>query len=92
LKLFRSGKLQPLPHLALPVSQAEDAFRFMAQAKHIGKIVLSMQDVKVAPRSAPPRRAIEFSAKASYLITGGLGGFGLAVAQWMVERGAKNLS
>lgn len=91
LKLFRSGKLQPLPHLALPVSQAEDAFRFMAQAKHIGKIVLSMQDVKVAPRSAPPRRAIEFSAKASYLITGGLGGFGLAVAQWMVERGAKNL-
>ncbi len=30
-------------------------------------------------------------AEASYLITGGLGGLGLAVAGWMVERGARNL-
>lgn len=27
----------------------------------------------------------------SYIITGGLGGFGLELAQWLVERGAKIL-
>lgn len=27
----------------------------------------------------------------SYVITGGLGGFGLELAQWLVERGAKKL-
>src|SRR5262249_28825014 len=28
---------------------------------------------------------------ASYLITGGLGGFGLSTARWLVEQGARNL-
>lgn len=32
-----------------------------------------------------------FGADESYLITGGLGGLGLAVAQWMGEQGARNL-
>jgi acyl transferase domain-containing protein/NADPH:quinone reductase-like Zn-dependent oxidoreductase/thioesterase domain-containing protein/acyl carrier protein len=91
LKLFRAGKLRPLPLRALPVSQAADAFRLLAQAKHIGKIVLTMQDAHVAPRPAPPASQIRFSAKAAYLITGGLGGFGLAIARWLVENGAKTL-
>ena len=34
---------------------------------------------------------LTFRADASYLITGGLGGFGLAVARWMAERGAGHL-
>ena len=35
----------------------------------------------------------QFAARAdgAYLITGGLGGIGLAVAQWLVERGARHL-
>jgi acyl transferase domain-containing protein/thioesterase domain-containing protein/acyl carrier protein len=91
MKLFRAGKLQPLPRQTLPVSRAADAFRLVAQAKHIGKIVLTMQDVSVTPRRPPPREKIQFSARASYLITGGLGGFGLAVAKWLVASGARNL-
>jgi acyl transferase domain-containing protein/NADPH:quinone reductase-like Zn-dependent oxidoreductase/thioesterase domain-containing protein/acyl carrier protein len=91
MKLFRAGKFQPLPHQTLPVTQAANAFRLMARAKHIGKIVLTMQDVSVTPVRLPPKNPIKFPAKASYLITGGLGGFGLAVAQWLVGRGARNL-
>jgi NADPH:quinone reductase-like Zn-dependent oxidoreductase/thioesterase domain-containing protein/acyl carrier protein len=91
MKLFRAGKFQPLPQQTLPVTQAANAFRLMAQAKHIGKIVLTMQDVSVTPGRLPPKNKIKFPAKASYLITGGLGGFGLAVAKWLVGRGAKNL-
>jgi acyl transferase domain-containing protein/thioesterase domain-containing protein/acyl carrier protein len=91
LKLFRSGHLQPLQHQSLPISQAAAAFRLMAQAKHIGKIVLATQDTKAAPLRMPPAKPIAFSAKASYLITGGLGGFGLAVAKWLVNSGARNL-
>jgi acyl transferase domain-containing protein/thioesterase domain-containing protein/NAD(P)-dependent dehydrogenase (short-subunit alcohol dehydrogenase family)/acyl carrier protein len=91
LKLFRSGRLQPLQHQSLPISQAAAAFRLMAQAKHIGKIVLTTQDTDAAPLRMPPAKPIAFSAKASYLITGGLGGFGLAVARWLVDSGARNL-
>jgi hypothetical protein len=32
-----------------------------------------------------------FKSDASYLITGGLGGLGLALAEWMVSRGAKEI-
>ncbi|WP_232293436.1 SDR family NAD(P)-dependent oxidoreductase [Stigmatella aurantiaca] len=34
---------------------------------------------------------LQFKADATYLVTGGLGGLGLLVARWMVERGARNL-
>ncbi|TSC24498.1 type I polyketide synthase [Corallococcus sp. Z5C101001] len=41
------------------------------------------------PFEAPP--PLVFNARASYLITGGLGGIGLAVAAWMVRQGARHL-
>jgi len=91
MKFFRAGKFQPLPRQTLPVSRAADAFRLMAQARHIGKIVLTMRNVSVTPRRPPPEEKIKFPARASYLITGGLGGFGLAVAKWLIASGAKNL-
>ncbi len=91
IELIHSGQLNPLPHRILPVSKAITAFRLMAQARHIGKIVLSMQNDSVQAVRLPPKDLIRFPAKASYLITGGLGGFGLAVARWMVDRGARHL-
>ncbi|MCC5600905.1 type I polyketide synthase [Nostoc favosum] len=82
--------LHPLPHRVFSISRVANAFRHMVQAKHIGKIVVSLQDadVAVAPSS---EQTVTFAADVSYLITGGLGGFGIAVAQWLVEQGARHL-
>ncbi|MBI3243488.1 MAG: SDR family NAD(P)-dependent oxidoreductase [Chloroflexi bacterium] len=77
-----AGRLQALPLRAFPLEQVAEAFRFMAQARHIGKIVVTQPEA-VAPDS--------FRAEATYLITGGLSGLGLLVAEWMVERGARHL-
>src|SRR5205807_2123420 len=81
----QAGKLHPLPHRIFSITNIVAAFRYMAQAKHIGKVVVSLREehVPVAPAAVPP---IQFRADATYLITGGLGGFGLAVAQWMVDQ------
>ena len=62
----------------------------MQQAKHIGKIVLSMQE-QPASISVSNEEPLAFRPDASYLVTGGLGGFGLSVARWLVERGATHL-
>ncbi|MGH7221894.1 MAG: SDR family NAD(P)-dependent oxidoreductase, partial [Gemmataceae bacterium] len=88
------GRLAPLPHTVYPIAEAVSAFRFMQQSKHIGKIVLSMQQPRGATplAIAPAEEPITFRAEATYLITGGLGGFGLAAARWMVERGARHLA
>ena len=67
-----------------------DALRFMQHGKHIGKVVLTFRDQAVAAVPAEDE-PVTFRADASYLITGGLGGFGLAVARWMAERGAGTL-
>jgi amino acid adenylation domain-containing protein len=83
------GTLSPLPHAVYPISEVAAAFRTMQQGKHIGKLVLSMR--QRPPSIAPGDEPVAFRADASYLITGGLGGFGLAVARWMVERGARHL-
>ncbi len=86
----RDGEIGPLPHRAWPVTESVDAFRFMQHGEHIGKIVLTFggQPVTAVPDEDDPAT---FRADKSYLITGGLGGFGLAVARWMAERGAGTL-
>jgi NADPH:quinone reductase-like Zn-dependent oxidoreductase/aryl carrier-like protein len=90
VRRVQQGEVEPLPHRAWPISDVVDAFRFMQHGKHIGKVVVSMRDQRVAAIPAQDE-PVAFRADASYLITGGLGGFGLAVARWMAERGAGTL-
>nr|AQW44889.1 polyketide synthase [Corallococcus coralloides] len=91
MQRVEDGTFEPLPVRVFPASDAEGAFRFMAQAKHIGKIAVSMKDpgARIAPVEA---EAQGIRADASYLITGGLGGLGLSVARWLVEQGARHLA
>ena len=84
---FESGIFQPLPQEVFPASEAEAAVRQMAQARHMGKIVLQTDDPKL--RIVNTKAAIR--SDATYLIAGGLGGFGLATARWLVREGARSL-
>lgn len=93
MALFRAGILSPLPYRAFDANEVVEAFRYMQQARQIGKIVVTyrtpIQGVVTAPVSQPP--ALALAAEASYLVTGGLSGFGLRSAQWLVEKGARHL-
>ncbi|MFL6124226.1 SDR family NAD(P)-dependent oxidoreductase, partial [Actinophytocola sp.] len=42
LNLFARGALRPLPRTCWDVRHAPDAFRFLGQAKHVGKVVLTI--------------------------------------------------
>ena len=79
---FEAGSFEPLATRVFPVEEAVAAMRHLAQARNIGKVVLAMH----AERDAPPIRADR-----TYWITGGFGALGLAVADWLVERGARSL-
>lgn len=71
-----AGELAPLPHRIYPLSRATEAFRAMAAGRHTGKLVL-----------VPDNRLL-VRADGAYLVTGGLSGLGLRVAERLVERGA----
>ncbi len=83
-------RLSPLPFRVFPVFNVVGAFRTMSQAKHIGKVLVSMRGAHAEVAPPLPQEA-SFRADASYLVTGGLGGFGCIVARWMVDRGARHL-
>ncbi|MDC3955568.1 non-ribosomal peptide synthetase/type I polyketide synthase [Polyangium jinanense] len=88
---FVEGRFEPLPVTSFVASDAESAFRLMAQAKHMGKIVLSMKDAQARVFLPGSSRPISVGADGTYLITGGLGGLGLSLARWLVEKGARHL-
>jgi NAD(P)-dependent dehydrogenase (short-subunit alcohol dehydrogenase family)/acyl carrier protein len=66
-----------------------EAFKTMARARQIGKIVVSFQ----ATGSNEPDLANGlFGHEATYLISGGLGALGLKCASWMVDQGARHIA
>jgi acyl transferase domain-containing protein/acyl carrier protein len=80
LEMLASGQISTLP--VREFGDPGEAFRFMAQARHIGKIAVS----RVVGH---PRLPVE--PEATYLITGGTGGVGLHFAEWLVNGGARHL-
>jgi len=88
-KEFASGALVPIPYTEFPMKELAGAMRFMAQAKHIGKIVVTNKAAVEVRATLPDRPPVR--ADATYLITGGLGGVGLLTARWLEERGARSI-
>jgi polyketide synthase 12 len=86
---LEDGRLSALPVQGFPVGSAPEAFTLMARAGHIGKVVLSMHP---APPVATPVAGATVTDDATYLITGGLGGLGLRVAEYLVRQGGRHLA
>ncbi|WP_320780839.1 SDR family NAD(P)-dependent oxidoreductase [Streptomyces sp. CRN 30] len=86
------GRYRPLPYTVYPAARAGEAFTLLQHSQHIGKVVVSLD-----PRDGPlpvrtRRQPAPLDPDGSYLVTGGLGGFGAATARWLAERGARHLA
>lgn len=90
--LFEEGVLSPLPYTDFAASRVIDAFRYMQQAKQIGKVVITYDTPPVAEQPTETHAPLALDADGHYLVTGGLSGFGLATAAWLVECGARHLT
>jgi NAD(P)-dependent dehydrogenase (short-subunit alcohol dehydrogenase family) len=80
---------RPLPHWAYPAARIGDAYAYLQASRHIGKVVVTHDD-PVSVRS--PVIAAELRPDVTYLVTGGLSGFGAATARHLAERGARHLA
>lgn len=90
-ELFRQGHLQPLAYRAFRYDELSAAFRLMQSSGHIGKIIVTPPK---AGRDAVLKPAMISHAlsKGSYLVIGGIGGFGLEAAEWLVRKGATHIA
>lgn len=88
-----NGVIQPLPSTVYEANDIQQAFRFLASGKHIGKVLVKVRehedDLESYPIDVLPR--VFCNLKSSYIIVGGLGGFGLELADWLFLRGCKKL-
>ncbi|HUG63193.1 MAG TPA: type I polyketide synthase, partial [Methylomirabilota bacterium] len=84
---FENGSFTPLPYRVFPADRITAAFRLMQQSGHTGKILIQPPAAPDAPTANP----VAIRADATYLIAGGLGGFGVETARFLVERGARHL-
>ncbi|HMG42360.1 MAG TPA: SDR family NAD(P)-dependent oxidoreductase [Acidimicrobiales bacterium] len=70
LRLFERGVLTHLPLATWDVGRAHEAFRHMSQARHVGKLVLTV-----------PSPGLDVGPSGTVLVTGGTGGLGRHVAR-----------
>ncbi|PSN28987.1 Fatty acid synthase [Blattella germanica] len=94
---IKSGAVRPLPSTVFSESQVEQAFRFIATGKHIGKVLLKIRDEEPKKVLKPTTKLVSaiprtyMNPDKSYILVGGLGGFGLELANWLITRGATNI-
>jgi acyl transferase domain-containing protein/NADPH:quinone reductase-like Zn-dependent oxidoreductase/acyl carrier protein len=91
-RLFSEGKLTPLPYRAFSHDEIGSAFRLMQNAGHIGKIVVRPPVAGKDKVLVPANETLRFSSNGIFLVAGGIGGFGLAAAEWLVARGASRIA
>lgn len=91
---IKNGEVKPLNYTLFSKEECEQAFRYMANGKHMGKVLIEIRKeddlemkqniVKVIPR-------ITLIPNKSYILTGGLGGFGLELGLWLIQSGCRFL-
>ncbi|MBD3007048.1 type I polyketide synthase [Streptomyces sp. 5-10] len=90
LTAIGEGRLKPLRCTTYPLAEVTDAFRHMAGARHIGKLVLTIpQEGRVD--AVLPDGPLTVRDGGTYIVTGGLRGLGLATACWLARQGAGHL-
>jgi acyl transferase domain-containing protein/NADPH:quinone reductase-like Zn-dependent oxidoreductase/short-subunit dehydrogenase/acyl carrier protein len=78
VELFEAGGLHTSPLAVWDIRRAPEAFRYLGQARHIGKVVLSLP--------------VALDPKGTVLITGGTGTLGAMLARHLVtEHGVRHL-
>ena len=88
--MLAEGAIRPLAHRVFSFAELDDAFRLMQSAGHIGKLVLVPGgNSGVRLREPPPIAARQ---DGTYLITGGIEGFGFEAARWLVAQGAGSIA
>nr|WP_321524329.1 SDR family NAD(P)-dependent oxidoreductase [uncultured Cohaesibacter sp.] len=87
-ELIADEQFTQLPYRLFESADIVDAFRLMQRSGHIGKIVVRAPAPMASPASEGGFRV---DGEGHHVLVGGLGGFGLEVALWLADHGARSI-
>lgn len=91
MALYEEGRITPVrPLEVVEATDIHRAFRLMQLGYHMGKLVVKMPESPREVVVSKSRLKLTLPDDVSYLLVGGLGGVGRALATMMVERGARH--
>nr|XP_050845856.1 fatty acid synthase-like isoform X1 [Vespula vulgaris] len=90
--LLKENAIKPIIRTVFDKYQVETALRFMAAGKHMGKVLIKIREEN-EPLNTPILAEPSYTCipHKSYVVLGGLGGFGLELIDWLVLRNAQNI-
>ena len=92
LELLDQGALPSLPVTLFPYKDYAKALRLMTTGQHQGKLVLTAPQASADSGFTVADVRPLFNPDATYLVTGGLGGFGLRLLPYLVASGARHIT
>ena len=92
LAQFEQDNYVPVrPVMEMPMSEIENAFRLIQGRRHTGKIVMTAEDNILVKTTQPKPAKLNLGTNGTYVIAGGLGSVGMAMAKLMAQSGAKHI-
>ena len=92
LALLGEGQVKPLPISTYSIAEYEKAMRKMISGQHEGKLVLELPDRDKRYNLAITDHRVFLDPEATYLVTGGMGGFGLNILAYLTRVGARHIT
>ncbi|KAG5873391.1 hypothetical protein JTB14_027737 [Gonioctena quinquepunctata] len=91
-----TGVVKPLPTKIFGEMDIENALRLLSSKKCSEKILIQLREetsdiLRFPSKSILASPRVIFNPNKSYIIIGGLGGIGLELTNWMIERGATKI-
>lgn len=85
--------VKPLPRKIHDVSKTQEAFKLITSDRSFNKILIKLRNEGdlTTCKTVPAVERYYCIENGCYIVTGGLGGFGLELINWLIERGARKL-
>jgi acyl transferase domain-containing protein/NADPH:quinone reductase-like Zn-dependent oxidoreductase/NADP-dependent 3-hydroxy acid dehydrogenase YdfG len=84
---IEEGVVKPLPFKTFSAEDHEKALRFMSAGKHKGKVLVEMEGFAAPVKTTKA----QFFTGGTHILSGGMGGFGMELARWLVGCGAEKV-
>ncbi|KAL0933322.1 Lovastatin diketide synthase LovF 1 [Colletotrichum truncatum] len=81
----------PQPITSFEAARVVEAFQYLQEKRHIGRVVVRMPECNENLLSAPLRANMNLHPDRTYVFVGGFGGLGQATARYLAEHGARHL-